>query len=179
MEIIQLRYLFSTDETSLNVFNAASGEVVYKLSHTDSLLSLDSYTTSKEVSITFICLNPFNKYQLLSFHADSSICLWDYEDGLLLKTFKCKLKIKKIININSSIYAVGDSIANNSQFPSFYRLLFNSSSAKDNQILEHELVVSNLSINLDKLQISIDKNVLKILTIHLLIVILILIRKVI
>lgn len=160
LNVGHLRYLFSTEETTLNVFNATSGEIVYKLSHANNL---DSDFCSKEVSITFICLNPFNKYQLLSFHADSSICLWDYEDGLLLKTFNCRLKIKKIININNSIYAVGDlKTASNSQFPSFYRLLFDSLIAKNNQILEHELIVSNLSINLDKLQISIDKNVFKI-----------------
>ncbi|RNA06715.1 WD repeat-containing 75-like [Brachionus plicatilis] len=152
------KYLFSTDETIINVYNAKSGDIVYKLSHTDTL---DSNLSSKEVVIASICLNPFNKYQLLSFHANSTICLWDYEDGLLLKTFDCKLKINKIININSSIYAVGalkTSSNSDNDSNSFYRLLFDNSISKSNQTLEHELIVSNLSLNLDKSQISIDKN---------------------
>lgn len=129
---------------------------MYKLSHTDSI---SSDLSTKEVSISSICLNPFNKYQLLSFHENSTICLWDYEDGLLLGTFNCELKVIKILNINNSIYAVGYLKNSQNTSPSLYRLLLDNSIPKSNQTLDHQLIVSNLSLNLEKLQISIDKNV--------------------
>ena len=66
------RYLFSVDESRLNVFSIQSGELVFKLSH-------------HNLPIISICINPLNKFQLLSFHSDGKLCIWDYEDGLLLK----------------------------------------------------------------------------------------------
>ena len=55
---------------------------MYNLSRTIKQLPI-FYKYSR--GIKSICINTTNKYQLLSFHLGGRICLWDYEDGLLLK----------------------------------------------------------------------------------------------
>ena len=87
--IFNLRYLFSTNGSRLDVFSIASGDLVYRLSYNEtgktSKKSGKSKSNQNESIIKSICINTTNKYQLLSFHLGGRICLWDYEDGLLLK----------------------------------------------------------------------------------------------
>ncbi|CAF0710964.1 unnamed protein product [Brachionus calyciflorus] len=150
------KYLFSASGSVLNVYSATSGEIVYRLSYTDN----SEESNNNEVKIVSLCLNPYNKYQLFTFHLNSVICLWDYEDGLLLKSFELKIKIKKIYNVKNSIYAIGElkkSSKNENDSISLYKLQIDNS-IKNKNLIEHELIVSNLSINLDKLQFAIDQN---------------------
>lgn len=64
-----------------------SGEVVYKLSYSPTNNTDDDKKNNvkTDLLINSICINPNNKYQLLSFHQNGIVCLWDYEDGLFLK----------------------------------------------------------------------------------------------
>jgi len=78
--------LFNINGTLLNVYSIASGELVYRLAYTDrQTRSKDGEENANEILINSICINPLNKYQLLSFHQNGKVCLWDYEDGLMLK----------------------------------------------------------------------------------------------
>lgn len=77
------------------MFSIASGELVYRLSYTEnndtstkSAKKTKSKAVQNESIIKSICINTKNKYQLLSFHIGGRVCLWDYEDGLLLKVDK-------------------------------------------------------------------------------------------
>ncbi len=78
------RYLFSTNGSRIDVFSVASGELVYRLAYNEKSKS-SAKCHQNESLIKSICVNTSNKYQLLSFHLGGRICLWDYEDGLLLK----------------------------------------------------------------------------------------------
>lgn len=68
------------------MYSVASGEVVYRLSYSEH--HKQSSNKRSELLIKSICLNPVNKYQLLTFHLNGKVCLWDYDDGLLLKVNK-------------------------------------------------------------------------------------------
>lgn len=81
------RYLFSTNGVCLNVFSVSSGELVYRLSYSSQ--NRNQSDDNESLIIKSICINPTNKYQLLSFHLSGRVCLWDYEDGLLLKVLFC------------------------------------------------------------------------------------------
>jgi hypothetical protein len=76
--------LFNVNGTRLNVYSVASGEILYRLSYNDGDGSTES-SVNNESLIKSICINPLNKYQLFSFHSNGRVCLWDYEDGLLMK----------------------------------------------------------------------------------------------
>jgi hypothetical protein len=100
------RYLFSVFGPHLYVYSITSGEIVYRLVHnkhyqqnqstqTDNNKQKDNanYDEDKESdknesNIQAMCLNPNNKYQLITFHQDYIVCMWDYEDGILLKVKK-------------------------------------------------------------------------------------------
>lgn len=88
------RYLFSTNGSRIDVFSIASGELVYRLSNneTNQIAVKKTKVHQNESVIKSICINLSNKYQLLSFHLDGCICLWDYEDGLLLKVNSQKIQ---------------------------------------------------------------------------------------
>ena len=119
--IDNLRYLFSANGARLDVYSVATGELVYRLGHDnnnnnniDAEISADASNKSnkskknnnQESIIKSICINPINKYQLLSFHVNGRVGLWDYEDGLLLKTFETKLSVRKVIRTESSLFAL-------------------------------------------------------------------------
>jgi len=90
------RYLFNINGTLLNVYSIASGELVYRLAYTDRQSSKEGEESNQEILINSICINPINKYQLLSFHQNGKVCVWDYEDGLMLKVeFKILFISKK------------------------------------------------------------------------------------
>ena len=74
------------------MFSITSGELVYRLAYQQQQQPADednvtssSDSSTESLIIKSICINPTNKYQLLSFHLGGRVCLWDYEDGLLLK----------------------------------------------------------------------------------------------
>jgi len=149
---ISKRYLFSVNGTYINVFSVQSGEIVYRLCYTQTDLKSD-------LLIKSICINPSNKYQLLSFHQHGYICLWDYEDGLLLKTYQSKLKFNHIVNKSNSIYALANLInqaEDQQEQSSLYKLLINEKSSLSlnsnntsniNLNVDHQLILSNLKIS--------------------------------
>jgi NET1-associated nuclear protein 1 (U3 small nucleolar RNA-associated protein 17) len=145
------KYLFNNIGSSLNVYSIGSGELVYRLAYTDQ----------QEILISSICINPLNKYQLLSFHPNGKICMWDYEDGLMLKTLDTNLHIKRHLVIKSSLYVIGNlkTFLNKTENHfSLYKLQLNASClSKSSQMsIEHQLVLSNLNLNIDKFHVGID-----------------------
>ena len=70
--------------------------LVYRLQYqTDNnSQNLAAASSSSSLFIKSICINPINKYQLFSFHLGGRVCLWDYEDGLLLKVLFLLLNFK-------------------------------------------------------------------------------------
>ena len=69
--------------------------LVYRLQYqTDNNSHNLASSSSYSLVIKSICINPINKYQLFSFHLGGRVCLWDYEDGLLLKVLFLLLNFK-------------------------------------------------------------------------------------
>lgn len=170
------KYLFSTNGSRIDVFSIASGELVYRLSYNENndpttKSSKKSKVFQNESIIKSICINTKNKYQLLSFHIGGRICLWDYEDGLLLKTFETNLIIKKLVRTEANLYVLGklrndlmDKTSNNKELIDgnnnqhqlcLYRLLIDDGLRNQSHI-EHQLVVSGLTLNEEKMLVDID-----------------------
>ena len=86
------------------------------------------------------------------------------------KAFETKLIIKKLIRTENNLYALGklrneliNKNVNNkeiieSQQLSLYKLLINDQ-VKANSLIEHQLVVSGLTVNEEKMLIAIDNDV--------------------
>jgi hypothetical protein len=157
------RYLFNVIGTKINVYSVISGEVIYKLSYNPNSNNTDDEKNAKaDLLIISICLNPINKYQLLSFNQNGVICLWDYQEGLFLKSFETNILIKKIISIEKSLYAIGQLKKVDFEQPlSVYKLNLTGMILKEkdkNNLIKHEIVLSNLIVNMKKIELAINKN---------------------
>ncbi|KDQ14448.1 hypothetical protein BOTBODRAFT_32576 [Botryobasidium botryosum FD-172 SS1] len=81
------KYFFVAASTSVKIYSAVTGKIV-------STLSLSAATSTADPSkkgghtdlITSIVLNPHNPFQLFTASLDGCIKVWDYVDGVLLRT---------------------------------------------------------------------------------------------
>ncbi|EJT99974.1 WD40 repeat-like protein, partial [Dacryopinax primogenitus] len=109
------RFFFLPSGTSVNIHSAATGDVV-------STLTLPTPTPGKASKhrITSLALNPSNAFQLLVSHLDGSIRVWDFLDGVLLRTVELesgithmcvseKLKNQVLVAVNEVGKKKGDS----------------------------------------------------------------------
>lgn len=135
------KYLFNVQGCKIKVQNITSGETVFDLNYENK-------------NVESICLNPQNRYQLLSFHSGGYICLWDYEDGVLLKNYKTKLLIKKVLNIDNkqNLFALVK-LENEEDKYSFYRLDF----SKSNDDLHKSLLLDNIEFANNHFDIQINQ----------------------
>ena len=134
-------------DTHIYVYSLSSGEVVYRL-------SFKSPTSVGNHSVCSISISPLNKYQLVSFHHSGTVCLWDYEDGLLLKALDARLALHRIVQCDatSGIYAIASTPSSSSSSPaaaslSLYKLVLDEASMHEPSkvTLQHELVVSDVA----------------------------------
>ena len=79
------KYIFCVSGDFIKVYSTATEECVHILEGHRNL-------------VTGIQLNPNNHLQLYSCSVDGTIKLWDYIDGILIKTFRvgCELHAQKI-----------------------------------------------------------------------------------
>ncbi|KZS91676.1 WD40 repeat-like protein [Sistotremastrum niveocremeum HHB9708] len=91
------RYFFLPVSSTVKVYSTATGKVVSTLSGSSSSSSSSTSTSHPHTHIiTSAIINPHNAFQLITASLDGFIKVWDYSEGVLLRTLKIGKPITRL-----------------------------------------------------------------------------------
>lgn len=86
---IGVRYFFVASSSTVKIYSVATTRVI-------STLHMPAFNEKKNAvksPITALLISPQNPFQLITASEDGHICIWDFLDGVLLRTLRCGVHI--------------------------------------------------------------------------------------